>query len=144
MPKTHKKVLMVLAIIIGLALFSLIVVKSGIITSMTNAMDKLNANVTVVNEDKPEIIGIINSSGGEKVNNSVALFVDVYDDVKVKKIEYSFDSLNWHKMNMTTKENIYTGKATFSKNINEVVYLRAINEYNNVSTYKTTKVIIEK
>ncbi len=143
MRKAKVKVLIISAIIIGLFVFVLF--KTGVITTVNNAMNKLSGNASINNNSKPNIINIVNSSGEEKVNEDVVIFIDVLDTSKIKRIEYSLDNINWHSVDSMFKDNeVITGKVVFTKNMKKIVYVRAINEYNNVSDYKTTKVIIEK
>lgn len=143
MKKAKIKALVIAAILIGLFVFVLF--KTGIMMSINNAMNKLSGTATITKTSKPIIINIINSSGEEKVNEDVVVFIDVMDTSKIKNIEYSLDTINWRSVDSITKDNdIMTGKVVFTKNMKKTVYVRAINEYNNVSDYKTTKVIIEK
>ena len=119
---------------------------TGLLMNISSEMGKLTGSALIdKNDNKPVILEVISSSGGEKVSEDVVLFVDVIDEAKIKSIEYSLDNITWNKIDrISYDDGVVTGKVVFTKNMNNKVYLRAVNEYDNVSEHRVVNVHIEK
>lgn len=140
-----------IGIFIVLILFSIFLafflLESGFIETFENNIKKLSGNVLTAEQqnDKPKIDIIINSSGENEVDEDVLIIVGVTDKAKVTKIEYSYDKQRWFEIkDLKYEDNKYIARQVFSDNMNEEVFIRAINEYGNTSYYKSTIVNINK
>lgn len=140
-----------IGIFIVLILFSIFLafflLESGFIETFENNIKKLSGNVLTAEQqnDKPKIDIIINSSGENEVDEDVLIIVGVTDKAKVTKIEYSYDKQRWFEIeDLKYEDNKYIARQVFSDNMNEELFIRAINEYGNTSYYKSTIVNINK
>lgn len=146
MQKTRKNILVFIILIVFVGIVTYVLYSAGFTKKVLASIENLKGEALLEQKvySKPEILTIINTSGEKKVNEDVVLFIDVLSDSNVK-IEYSYDMKKWKSVNDVTKDNdVYTGRMVFKKNIQSLVYFRAINEQNKVSDYKKTKVIIDK
>lgn len=138
-------------VFIVLILFSIFLsfflLESGFIETFENNIRKLTGNALTVEQqnDKPKIDIIINSSGENEVSEDVLVIVGVTDKAKIKKVEYSYDKESWFEIkDLNYEDNKYVARQVFNDNMNEEVFIRAINEYGNTSYYKSTIVNINK
>ncbi len=145
MVKTRRNFLLLIMLLIISVVSCFTLIQTGVLNkiegNVSNAIEKEDYNI------KPKITMLINSSGENKVNEDVVLTIDAMSDVKIDKIEYSMDKENWLESDDLTydkEKDKYISRIIFTKNINKTVYVRAVDEYNNVSYYQSTVVNIEK
>lgn len=145
MVKTRKNFLLLIMLLIISVVSCFTLIQTGVLKkiegNVSNVIEKEDYNI------KPKITMLINSSGENKVNEDVVLTIDATSDVKIDKIEYSMDKENWLESDDLTydkEKDKYISRIIFTKNINKTIYVRAVDEYNNVSYYQSTVVNIEK
>ena len=138
-------------VFIVLILFSIFLsfflLESGFTETFENNIRKLTGNALTVEQqnDKPKIDIIINSSGENEVSEDVLVIVGATDKAKIKRVEYSYDKESWFEIkDLNYEDNKYIARQVFNDNMNEEVFIRAINEYGNTSYYKSTIVNINK
>lgn len=147
MQKTRRILLIFILVIFFGFLGCYFLIANGFVDKLVGSIENVMGTKLTAEEknDKPVISFVVNSSGEKKVNESVVITVDVTDDYKVEKLQYSFDKENWKDVdNFGIQEFKYVGKIIFDDNMNETVYIRAINEFGNQSYYYQTKVFIDK
>ena len=141
MKKDKRNVLILISILVVIVFTSYFIFSSGI----TN---KLSANV--LNDDLSSIANypvinlVVNSSGEKYVNDDVTITVNASSYFNITNLEYSFDLKNWKTIYNNIGSKKINKKITFSKTMNETLYIRVINEKGYKSYAYKTFVKIDK
>lgn len=105
-----------------------------------------NCSVTIskIDTTNPSTPVITNSSNGNWTNANVVITASSSDSESgLNRIEYSYDEKSWStKWDSTMSDNKVTG--TWSTNMNNTVYIRAVDNAGNVSLQTTTNIKIDK
>lgn len=105
-----------------------------------------NCSVTIskIDTTNPSTPVITNSSSGNWTNANVILTASSSDfESGLNRIEYSYDEKSWStKWGTAMSDNKVTG--TWTTNMNNTVYIRAVDNAGNVSLQTTTSIKIDK
>lgn len=137
MKKDKRNFWILVIIIIIIILISYFIFSFGITDKLRGSVIQ-NDNVSIVVDDYPRITSVINSSGEKYVNTDIAIIVNASSKYNINKLEYSFDLKKWFNINKKLNSKEINEKIVFSKNMNENLYIRVINEKGLKSySYKT-------